>query len=363
MAPDPVVSVIVPHFLGDVLLKCLGFLYSNTTGVPFEVIVADDRPYDDGSLQRAQARFPGIRVVSVGGGKGMGAGCNRGLEVARGKYAMLLNNDVEVADGWLPPLLAAMEADPRVGVCQPKVRSLRERGKFDYGGAAGGMMDMLGYTFCLGRLFQTVEEDRGQYDRSREIFWAVGGAMFLRVGCLRETGLMDERFYMHMEEIDLCWRFHLVGYKVKSVPESLVYHYGGWSLDARAFRKAYLNHRNQLVMVLKNLSALSLAWVLPARVLMELSTVLLGMVKRDWKRPAAALCGLSWVLFHPVEILRRRREAQRVRVVSDREVFGKVYRGVVGFRYFLGGVRRASDLDIGSGKRCGFCRIKVEGGA
>ena len=351
MADSPRVSVIVPHFLGDVLLTCLDFLYARTSGASFEVIVADDRPYDDGSLQKAQARFPGIRVVSVGGGKGMGAGCNRGLEAARGEFAMLLNNDVEVAEGWLAPLLAAMEADPQVGVCQPKVRSLRDRAQFDYGGAAGGMMDMLGYTFCLGRLFETVEEDRGQYDRSHDIFWAVGGAMFLRTKCLRETGLMDEGFYMHMEEIDLCWRFHLVGYRAVSVPESVVYHYGGWSLDARAFRKAYLNHRNQLVMVLKNLSARSLAWVFPVRVLLELCTVLLGIVKRDWKRPVAALCGLCWVVFHPASILRRRRDAQRVRTVEDHEVFRNVYRGVIVFRYFLGGVRKASDLYCGRGTR------------
>ena len=344
MLREPLVSVIVPHFLGDILLTCLEFLYERTTGVPFEVIVADDRPHDDGSLQRAQARFPEIRVVNVGGGKGMGAGCNRGLEAARGEYAMLLNNDVEVTEDWLAPLVAAMEADPRVGVCQPKVRSLHQREKFDYGGAAGGMMDMLGYTFCLGRLFETVEEDRGQYDRSQEIFWAVGGAMFLRMRCLRETGRMDEGFYMHMEEIDLCWRFHLVGYRVISVPESMVYHYGGWTLDAKGFQKAYLNHRNQLVMVLKNLSALTLAWVFPARVLMEMSTLLLGIVKRDWRRPAAALCGLCWVMFHPTAILRRRRDAQRVRVVKDAEIIGKMYRGVVGIRYFLRGVRKASDL-------------------
>ncbi len=344
MVPEPLVSVIVPHFLGDVLLKCLDFLYARTIGVSFEVIVADDRPYDDGSLQRAQARFPGIRVVGAGGGKGMGAGCNRGLEVARGEFAMLLNNDVEVAEDWLPPLVAAMKADPRIGVCQPKVRSLRQREKFDYGGAAGGMMDLLGYTFCLGRLFETVEVDRGQYDRSREIFWAVGGAMFLRIRCLRETGFMDEAFYMHMEEIDLCWRFHLAGFRVISVPESMVYHYGGWTLDVHGFRKAYLNHRNQLVMVLKNLSAQSLAWVFPTRVLMELATVLLGVAKRDWKRPAAALCGLCWVMFHPVSILRRRRDAQRVRTVTDAKIVGNLYRGVIGFRYFVTGVRKASDL-------------------
>lgn len=344
MGDGPLVSIVIPHYLGDILLECLEHIYAGTSGVPFEVIVADDQPYDDGSLDRARAKFPEIRVVKAGGGRGMGAACNRGLEVARGRYAMLLNNDVEVGEGWAQPLFAAMEADERVGACQPKVRSARERERFDYGGAAGGMMDPLGYTFCLGRVMETVEADRGQYDRPREIFWAIGAAMFLRMSCLEAVGGMDEAFYMHMEEIDLCWRLHLAGYRILSVPQSLVYHYGGWSLGAERFRKAYLNHRNQMVMVLKNYSPEWLLWAFPARVCMELGTLLLAVLRRDWKHPLAALYGLLWVLAHPLQILRRRRGAQRARRVPDRAVVKKMYRGSVGFAYFVRGRRTAREL-------------------
>jgi GT2 family glycosyltransferase len=274
----------------------------------------------------------------------MGAGCNRGLEVARGEYAFLLNNDVEVAEGWLEPLLAAMRDDLKLGACQPKVRSLRDRARFDYGGAAGGMMDRYGYTFCLGRLFDTVEEDCAQYDEPREIFWGMGGALFLRMACLERVGYVDEAYHMHMEEIDLCWRIRLAGYRIFSVPASVVYHYGGWSLESDSFRKAYLNHRNQLVMVLKNLSAGRLVWVFPARVCLELATLLLGIVRGDWKHPAASLAALAWVATHTGEIRCRRRNSQAVKAADDSEVYGVVYPGSVAAQYFLRRVRTAQDL-------------------
>jgi len=349
MVDDPTVSIVIPHYLGDILSECLAYVYGRTRGVPFEVIVADDQPYADGSLDRAREAYPQIRVVRTGAGdgapsRGMGAGCNRGLEVARGAFAMLLNTDVEVTEGWLHPLVAAMDADPGIGACQPKVRSIRERGRFDYGGAAGGLIDVFGYPFCLGRVFDTVEVDRGQYDRPRGIFWAIGGAMFLRMSCLAQTGLMDEGFHMHMEEIDLCWRLHLAGYRVRSVPQSVVYHYGGWSLGADRLSKAYWNHRNNMVMVLKNTSALHLLWVLPARVLMELATVFLAATRGEWKHPLAAVGGLMWLAAHPVSVLERRQMAQRCRKTPDRVVLKAMYRGSVAIRYFLRGARSASTL-------------------
>ena len=341
---EPVVSIVIPHWLGDVLSTCLEAVYERSKGVDFEVIVADDQPYDDGSLGRARQQFPGIRTVKVGGGRGMGAGCNRGMEVAGGRYAMLLNNDVEVAEGWLPPLIDAAERDPRIAACQPKVLSLRDRARFDYGGAAGGMIDAFGYTFCLGRMFEKVERDRGQYDSPRDIFWSVGGAMLVRMSCLKRTGLMDEAFYMHNEEIDLCWRMHLAGYRVISVPQSTVYHYGGWSLEADSFRKAYCNHRNQLVMVLKNLSAERLIWTFPARAAFEIATVALGVLRGDWKHPVAALAGLLWVLTHPGDVLRRRCQAQSARTVSDAVASRTMYRGSIVYAHFLRRIRTAASL-------------------
>ena len=344
----PLVSIIIPHYLGDILSECLTFVYERTTEVPFEVIVADDQPHDDGSLARALEKFPDIRIVKTGGGngkptKGMGSGCNRGLEVARGTYAMLLNSDVEVADGWLPPLVAALESDHGIGACQPKVLSLRDRQMFDYGGGGGGLIDVWGFTFCQGRLFESIEQDQGQYDEPRDIFWAVGGAMFLRMDCLQNTGLMDEAFVMHMEEIDLCWRFHLAGYRLVYVPKSVVYHYGGFSLDADSYKKASFNHRNQLVMMFKNLSWANLAYRLPVRALMELANVAL-LLKGNWKHPLAAVAGIFWIICHPFDVLRRRQVAQRVRRVPDREIFPKFFHGSIVYRYFVRGIKTVREL-------------------
>ena len=348
MNDSPVVSVIIPHYLGDVLLSCLESLYDRTQDVEFEVIVADDQPYEDGSLSRAVERFPGIRVVRTSSGPrrslGLGVGCNRGLEIARGRYAMLLNNDVEVCEGWCEPLIEALESDETVGACQPKVLSLRDRETFDYGGAAGGLMDGLGFTYCLGRVFDTVERDRHQYDEPRDIFWAVGGACFLRVDVAREVGLLDEAYYMHMEEIDLCWRLQLAGFRIRSVPSSVVYHYGGWSLKSESFRKAYLNHRNQLAMLLKNLSLLRLAWVLPLRILLTLGTLPLGVIKQDWKQPAAFLGGLAWICVRPLHIIERRAEAQRARRISDKILATRMHPGSIALQYFLRGKKTATEL-------------------
>ncbi len=344
----PLVSIIIPHYLGDILSECLAYVYARTSDVPFEVIVADDQPYPDGSLDRALEKFPDIRIVKTGGGngkpsKGMGTGCNRGLEIAKGKYAMLLNSDVEVGEGWLPPLINALKSDPAIGACQSRVRSLQNRKMFDYGGAAGGLMDRWGFTFCQGRIFEFVEEDMGQYNHPRDIFWAIGGAMFLRIDCLDKTGMIDEDFVMYMEEIDLSWRFHLAGYRIVYVPDSLVYHYGGFTLGAESYKKAYLNHRNQLVMLLKNFSISRLLYKFPIRVAMELANLGL-LLKGNWKHPVAAVAGLLWVLLHPFNILRRRREAQRFRSVGDGEIERRLFKGSVVYHYFIRGIKTVREI-------------------
>lgn len=349
MEKIPLVSIIIPHYLGDVLSDCLDHLYTKTHGTTFEVIVVDDQPYDDGSLVRAQCRFPNIRIVKTGSGngnpsRGFGSGCNRGLKVARGRYVMLLNNDVEVSEGWLLRLLEIAESDNQIGVCQPKVLSLHNPDQFDYGGAAGGLIDLLGFTFCRGRIFNTVEKDHGQYDRPQDIFWAIGGAMFIRKSCLEKSGIMDENFLMHMEEIDLCWRIHLVGFRIVSVPRSVVYHYGGWSLKSESFKKAYFNHRNQLIMILKNWSFPYLVWIFPLRVLMMTMTVIPAISRGDWKNLMAVLKGLLWINTHPLNIWRRRQKAQQVRTVPDNLVMKKMYKRSVVFDYFVVGIRKASEL-------------------
>jgi len=308
----PEVSIVIPHYRGPIVLDCLESVYSHTQGA-FEVIVVDDG--GDGSAQEAKTRFPQIRLISNPHNLGFAASCNRGMRAAEGRYFVLLNNDVEVTPGWLDALLAFAESHPRVGACQPKIRSFTDRARFDYAGAAGGLMDLLGYPYCLGRVFHLIEEDTGQYDTPVPIFWASGTALFLRREAVEEVGDLDEEFFMHMEEIDLCWRLHRAGWEIWSVPSSVVYHRSGWSLP-QSFRKMYFNHRNNLVLLLKNYDLPSLLGLFPLRVLLEVLTVLWTPIGEP-KRSLAALLGMTWVSLHIKSIWRRRKEAWRVRRVPD----------------------------------------------
>lgn len=329
------VSIIIPHYNGDILLSCLSSLFEHTRGC-FEVIVVDDGS-TDGSVERAQARFPEIRVLRNTHNRGFAVSCNRGLETAQGHYSLLLNNDVEVQPGWLEELVCFADAHPRCAACQPKILSAQHRRRFDYAGAAGGQIDRFGHTYCLGRVFDTLEEDQGQYDTPREIFWASGTALLLRREALERVGLLDEMFFMHFEEIDLCWRLHLAGFQVWSVPSSTVYHHSGWTLPSESPLKMFLNHRNNLVLLLKNYALRNLLWVFPIRLGLEGLTILYALFRGDLKRMIAALRGTVWVAGHVRQIARQRATAQAVRRVSDRDICRRMSRGSIALRYFLGG--------------------------
>ena len=339
---QPLVSVVIPHYLGDVVSRCLHSIARAPSAASFEVIVVDDQPRDDGSIARATSSFPELRVTKTHGGHGFGAACNAGIRAARGKYLAILNNDVEVAPGWLDALVSAAEADPKIGILQAKIRSLRNHGQFDYSGAAGGMIDWLGFPFAVGRVFDEIEEDRGQHDAPRDIFWAVGSAFLIRRSCLELAGLFDERFYMHMEEIDLAWRVQLAGFRVVSCPAAVAHHWNGFSLRQGCFRKAFLNHRNNLVLLLKNLPAGRLAIVMPARIGLELATIVYGLLRRDWRHPLAAILGMLWVLCHVGQVLRRRQEARQARRVPDKVVLQRMHPRSIVVDHFLGGMTAAA---------------------
>ncbi len=339
---DPLVTVVIPHYTGDILLECLGYLFSRT-GMPMRVLVVDDYP-DHESIARARSRFPQIEVLRNERNLGFVGACNRGLREARSRYVMLLNNDVEVAGGWLGALVEFMEAHPACAACQPKLLSFQDRGRFDYSGAGGGLMDLFGYPFCLGRIFDEMEEDLGQYDAPRPIFWASGSAILIRREVLERTGLLDESLWMHWEEIDLCWRIHLAGGEISSVPASVIYHHSGWTLSASRFKKLYLNHRNSLFVTIEHSAWRRLLWMLPLRAGMEMLTILYGLVRLEWKRPAAVAGALVWVATHPLTLWRGRRASRRIRRVPCREVERRMYAGSVVYQHFVRGVRRASEL-------------------
>lgn len=339
----PLVSIVVPHWRGaEILRRCLQSLQS-TNYRPFEVLLIDNA-CDDGSIAAVAPGFPGLKVIASATNLGYAGGCNLGLRASRGKYVALLNNDAVVTPDWLAPMVAAMERDERVAACQPKILSVDAPQQFDYAGACGGYMDWLGYPFCRGRIFFTLEDDGGQYDNERDIFWASGACCLLRQSALAETGGLDERFFAHMEEIDLNWRMHWAGYRVLAVPSAIVYHQAGSTLQAESPRKVYLNHRNGLVLLLKNMPAARLFKVLPLRFLLDLVAALHALVRLRWAHAAMVLNAYVYLVTHMKEIRLQRRESCESRKIANAELQRKFYPRSVVWDYFVAGKKRFSEL-------------------
>ncbi len=214
------------------------------------IVVADNGSTDD-SVALLEREFPSVEVLRLGRNYGFAGGYDRALQHVEADYYVLLNSDVETPAGWLEPLVECLDGHPDVAAVAPKLRADAERSKFEYAGAAGGYIDFLGYPFCRGRMLRTVECDRGQYDDERDVFWVSGAAFCCRAEVFHALGGFDDDFFAHMEEIDLCWRMQLAGYRVRIVPQSVVYHFGGGTLPTDSPRKVYYNHRNNLAMLYK----------------------------------------------------------------------------------------------------------------
>mgnify|MGYP002761292488 CR=1 FL=1 len=248
----PRVSIVIVSWNGLPLVRrCLPSVVA-TDYPDLEIILADNAS-TDGTAAWVAREHPSVKIVRHPKNLLFAAGNNRALPHATGDYVLLLNNDVEVPSGWLRPLVDTMEAMPDVAAVQPKLLQVDNRSRFEYAGASGGFLDRLGYPFTRGRVFDTMERDRGQYDDARDVFWATGAALLLRRSALDEVGGLDPRFEMHMEEIDLCWRLQRAGHRIRVEPQSTVYHIGGASLPQGSPRKAYYNFRNSLLMLYKNL--------------------------------------------------------------------------------------------------------------
>ncbi|MBX9852786.1 MAG: glycosyltransferase family 2 protein [Cytophagaceae bacterium] len=217
-----------------------------------KIVVADNASTDD-SVEFVKKHFPSVEIILIPTNQGYTGGYNYALPKVEAKYYVLLNSDIEVTPGWLEPVIALMEKDSSIAACQPKIKSFAEKNKFEYAGAAGGFIDKLGYPFCRGRIFDSVETDEGQYNDTREIFWATGACLFVRSTAYYEAGGLDNDFFAHMEEIDLCWRLQHAGYKIYYCGNSEVYHVGGGTLTKSNPRKTYLNFRNNIALLYKNL--------------------------------------------------------------------------------------------------------------
>ncbi len=250
---DKPVAVIILNWNGKSMLsRFLPEVVRTTDPAIADVIIADNGS-DDGSMQLLEEKFPSVKVIRFDRNYGFAEGYNRAIALTRYRYTVLLNSDVATTEGWVNILYDYMESHPATGAIQPKILSVEQPDRFEYAGASGGYLDCNGYPYCRGRLFDTVESDLGQYDNVAEIFWASGAALMVRSDLYIKVGGLDADFFAHMEEIDLCWRIRLADQRIEVVPQSVVHHLGGGTLPASNPRKTYLNFRNNLLLLHKNL--------------------------------------------------------------------------------------------------------------
>lgn len=247
-------SVVILNWNGEKYLeKFLPILLQHTTQKDVEIVVADNGSTDNS--QEVLKRFTTVKTIFLDKNYGFAEGYNRALKLINSTYYVLLNSDVEVTPDWLTVLLNYLDTHSNVAACQPKICSYTQRNTFEHAGACGGYIDKLGYPFCRGRFMSYVEKDEGQYNTPCDIFWATGACLCIRSSAYWSVGGLDDKFFAHMEEIDLCWRLNSRGYSIMCLPESVVYHIGGGSLSAENPFKTYLNFRNNLLLLYKNMPA------------------------------------------------------------------------------------------------------------
>ncbi|TCO22477.1 hypothetical protein EV200_106117 [Pedobacter psychrotolerans] len=251
---NPSVAVVILNWNGKSFLEQFlpGVLLSEYDNL--QVIVGDNASTDD-SISFLEAHFPTVQILKNDINYGFAGGYNKILERVSADYYILLNSDVEVTSNWIKPVIALMESDEKIAAAQPKIKWQLNKEQFEYAGAAGGYLDIYAYPFCRGRLFNIYEFDQGQYDQLSEVFWASGAAFFIKSKYWKETGGLDADLFAHMEEIDLCWRLKNLGYKIMYCPDAEVYHVGGGTLQTENPFKTYLNFRNNLIIMQKNLPA------------------------------------------------------------------------------------------------------------
>lgn len=317
------VAVVILNWNGVPMLQ--KFLPTVVAYSPEADVIVADNASDDASLEYIRINFPGLRLIVLDRNYGFADGYNKALELVDAEYYILLNSDVEVTQGWIAPLLSFMDSNSNASACQPKLLDYNKRDSFEYSGAAGGFIDRYGYPYCRGRLFNSLEKDCGQYGDICRVFWATGAAMMVRSKDYWAAGGLDGRFFAHMEEIDLCWRMQARGGEIYCVPESTVYHVGGATLDKSNPRKTYLNFRNNLLMLYKNLSRSELHGVMFLRALLDNMAALKFLLSGNWGEFKA--------------VLRARLEYRRMRscykAVRDERDAGSVVGNVVGRANFL----------------------------
>lgn len=331
------IAIVVINYNGKNLLKKFLPSLVKYSDIKISDIFIVDNNSDDGSVDFIKKNYSSVKIIQNDKNYGYAKGYNVGLNKIQSEYLVLINNDVEVSENWLDPMFNSMEQNKKIGSCQPKILSYKNRTTFEYAGAAGGYLDYLGYPYCRGRIFDTVELDKGQYDSPKEIFWSSGACMMVRNKLFKKLEGFDESFYAHMEEIDLCWRIKGLGFKNFCFPKSIVYHLGGGTLNYNSPKKTYLNFRNNLIMITKNESLISLTLKLPFRLFLDILASIYILIKNKSllhfleiiKAYVSFIIKLPHILF----------KKEKTKMNSN-----KLNKSIIPFEYYLRGKKRFSDL-------------------
>lgn len=313
--------------------------HSNIKGVTIYVV---DNGSSDNSVAFVENKFPSVKIIKLNKNYGYAGGYNRAIEQIHEKYSILLNSDVEVTENWLKPIIDYMEKHENVAACQPKILSYKKKNEFEYAGAAGGYIDKYGFPFCRGRIFNIFEEDKGQYNQKEEIFWASGACLFIRTDIYKNIGGLDENFFAHMEEIDLCWRIWARGYSIVYIPESVVYHLGGATLSKANPRKTFLNFRNNLFLIYKNIHIHYYRRMI-IRYLFDFIAFIKFLISFEFKN-ALAVVKAHW------EFIKKRQYFNEKRIKNEKLAIVKdiptIYNGSIVFDFFLKGKKYFHQLNF-----------------
>lgn len=304
------VSIIIPNYNGgDLLYNCINSIYENISIKDFEIIVVDNGSTDN-SINRVKSNFQNVEIISSNSNLGYSGGCNLGATHASGKYLLFLNNDTEHSNEWIEKLVYFLDSNSKIAAVQPKILNIHNKKLFDYAGGAGGFIDKFCFPFVQGRIFHTLEEDHNQYNNPSRIFWASGAAFMIRSNIFKTLEGFDKVYFAYMEEIDLCWRAQAMGYKIYSVPDSFVYHYGKQTIKENTIKSHYLNHRNSWILFFKNSFTFNYGILIIQRLVLDWMASAYSVMTLDIRRFFAILFAQIWILFFAGKIIKIRRNNQ-----------------------------------------------------
>ncbi len=336
-------AVVILNWNGIEYLKMfLGSVVKHTLNEETSVYVADNGSTDD-SVEWVSSNFKEVKLIISDKNRGFAGGYNMALKEINATYYLLLNSDIEVTENWLTPLTSFMDSNPDVASCQPKILSYNQRDHFEHAGAAGGFLDKYGYPFCRGRIFNITEKDTGQYDNISDVFWASGACSIVRSKAWKQCGGFDADFFAHMEEIDLCWRFSKAGYRVSYIPDSVVYHIGGGSLPYKSPFKTYLNFRNSLYLLYKNLPEKQLHTTIFKRKLMDGLAACFFLLNGSFKHISSVLkAHIDY--YKALDLLKEKRKMVKKLEVNN-SLLPVLNKSIV-FEFYVKGVKTYKSLKI-----------------